>query len=321
MRPQIESVSAAYNLLAPPDYTLRRVNTAQGRFYLADEKMYISVTSLIDMTTRQDEGLIRKMSDMGYDKWMQFLNERANYGTIMHILIAEFLEHGYVDFDLLGHRVAVLFDQYNIPKNKYFIFYEDLCQDMLAFCKFAAEYKVQPLAIELPLISKTHQFGGTLDLVCKMIVKEKGYFGEVYKTGERKGEPKESTKELEIYGVVDFKSGRNGFTDKHADQLMLCEMLLKENYDEFLNSKIPVRLFNWAPKAWRTEPSYTLKDQSMTTPLSVIFAKLTIAKDMVRNSIPTFLHPSGIVKLGDDPIDNFRFRKIFEKGENAGQNS
>ena len=321
MRPQIESVSAAYNLLTPPDYTLRRVNTAQGRFYLADEKMYISVTSLIDMTTRQDEGLIRKMSDMGYDKWMTWLNERASYGTIMHILIAEFLEHGYVDFDLLGHRVAVLFEQYNIAKNKYFVFYEDLCQDMLAFCKFAAEYKVQPLAIELPLISKTHQFGGTLDLVCKMIVKEKGYFGEVYKTGERKGEPKESTKELEIYGVVDFKSGRNGFTDKHADQLMLCEMLLKENYDEFLNSKIPVRLFNWAPKAWRTEPSYTLKDQSMTTPLSVIFAKLTIAKDMVRNSIPTVLHPSGIVKLGDDPIDNFRFRKIFEKGENAGQDS
>jgi hypothetical protein len=321
MRPQIESVSAAYNLLTPPDYTLRRVNTAQGRFYLAEEKMYISVTSLIDMTTRQDEGLIRKMSDMGYDKWMQFLNERASYGTIMHILIAEFLEHGYIDFDLLGHRVVVLFEQYNIPKNKYFIFYEDLCQDLLAFCKFAAEYKVQPLAIELPLISKTHQFGGTLDLVCKMIVQEKGYFGEVYKTGERKGQPKESTKDLEIYGIVDFKSGRNGFTDKHADQLMLCEMLLKENYDEFLNSKMPVRLFNWAPKAWRSEPSYTLKDQSMTTSLSVIFAKLTIAKDMVRNSIPTFLHPSGIVKLGDDPIDNFRFRKIFEKTENAGQNS
>jgi hypothetical protein len=84
---------------------------------------------------------------------------------------------------------------------------------------------------------------------------------------------------------------------------------------------MPVRLFNWAPKAWRSEPSYTLKDQSMTTSLSVIFAKLTIAKDMVRNSIPTFLHPSGIVKLGDDPIDNFRFRKIFEKTENAGQNS
>ena len=317
MRPQIESVSAGYSLLPPPDYTLRRVNTAQGRFYLSDEKMYISVTSLIDMTTRQDEGLIRKMSDMGYDKWMTWLNERANYGTIMHILIAEFLEHGYIDFDLLGHRVVVLFEQYNVSKSKYFIFYEDLCQDLLAFCKFASEHKVQPLAIELPLISKSHQFGGTLDLVCKMVVPEKGFFGEVYKTGDRKGQPKESTKELEIYGIVDFKSGRNGFTDKHADQLMLCEMLLKENYNDFRNSTIPVRLFNWAPKAWRSEPSYTLKDQSMTTPPSVIFAKLTIAKDMVRSNIPTFLHPSGIVKLGDDPIENYRFRKIFERAENA----
>jgi hypothetical protein len=55
----------------------------------------------------------------------------------------------------------------------------------------------------------------------------------------------------------------------------------------------------------------------MTTPPSVIFAKLTIAKDMVRSNIPTFLHPSGIVKLGDDPIENYRFRKIFEKTENA----
>jgi hypothetical protein len=283
--------------------------------------MYISVTSLIDMTTRQDEGLIRKMSDMGYDKWMTWLNERANYGTIMHILIAEFLEHGYIDFDLLGHRVVVLFEQYNIPKNKYFIFYEDLCQDLLAFCKFASEYKIQPIAIELPLVSKTHQFGGTLDLVCKMIVQEKGYFGEVYKSGERKGQPKESTKDLEIYGIVDFKSGRNGFTDKHADQLMLCELLLKENYEEFRNSKIPVRLFNWSPKAWRSEPSYTLKDQSMTTPSHVIFAKLTIAKDMVRNSIPTFLHPSGIVKLGDDPNNNWSFRKIFEKDDLSSESN
>ncbi len=318
MKPQIEDVGSNYSLLDPPPYTLRRVNTAQGRFYLCEDRMFISVTSLIDMTTKQDEGLIRKMSDMGYDKWMQFLNERATYGTIMHILIAEFLEYGSVDFDLLGNRVATLYNEHNVPKNKWFVWYEDLCQDLLSFCTFCAEYNVQPIAIELPLVSKSHGFGGTLDLVCKMIVKEKGFFGEVYKTGEKKGQPKETSRELEIYGIVDFKSGRNGFTDKHADQLVLCELLLKENYDEFRNSTIPIRLFNWAPKAWRSEPTFSLKDQSQTTPLTVIFAKLQIAKHKVRNSIPTYLHPFGIVQLGQDPIENFRFRKIFEKTENAG---
>jgi hypothetical protein len=315
-KPKIEEVLAAYSTISYPDYTLRRVNTSQGRFYLCEEKMYISVTSLIDMTTRQDEGLIRKMSDMGYDKWMTWLNERANYGTILHILIAEFLEHRHIDFDKLGDRVSVLFSQYDIPKSKWFVFYEDICHDMLSFCKFASDYNVEPLAIEIPLISKTHKFGGTLDLVCKMTVQEKGFFGEVYKSGEKKGQPKESTKDLTVYGVVDFKSGRNGFTDKHADQLMLCEILLKENYDMFMDSKIPVRLYNWSPKAWRTEPSYNLKDQSMTTPMHVIFAKLTIAKDKVRSAIPTFLHPSGVVSLGDDPTNNFKFRKIFENGSN-----
>jgi len=51
---KVENVSAFFNKLEPLGYTLRRVNTNQGRYYVVDDKMFISVTSLIDMTTKTD---------------------------------------------------------------------------------------------------------------------------------------------------------------------------------------------------------------------------------------------------------------------------
>jgi hypothetical protein len=272
--------------------------------------MYISNTSLIDMTTKTDEGLIRKMADMGYDKWMEFLRERATYGTILHILIAEFLIAGFIDFDNIGRRIEVLFVEHDVPKKRYFTWHESLCYDLLAFCKFAADYKVRPLAIELPLISRENRFGGTIDLVCKLTIEEKGYFGEVYKSGPNKGAPKETKKETDIYAVIDFKSGKNGFTEKHADQLALCTILLKENYRQF--DKYTLKAFNWAPKDWRTAPDYSFKDQTGVSPLQVVFAKISIARVRAKNFVPTYLLPTGIVDLGEDPSQNFVFKKVIE---------
>lgn len=310
---KIENVSAFFSKLEPLKYTLRRVNTNQGRYYVVDDKMFISVTSLIDMTTKTDEGLIRKMCDSGYNEWMKFLNERASYGTIMHILIADFLDQGQMDFDTIDTRIEELFEEYRVEQKKYFYWKDDLRHDLLAFAEFAAEHRIAPLCAELPMVSFKYGFAGTLDLICLMTVKEKGFFGEVYKSGVNKGEPKETHREKRIMAIIDFKSGRNGFTEKHSDQLALCKMLVDENYPSLVYDYgvSELHTFNWAPKDWRTEPTYTLKNQTDATPDSVAMAKIIIAKDKVKDSVPTFLSTTGVVLLGERPSDNFKFKRVI----------
>ena len=310
---KVENVSAFFNKLEPLGYTLRRVNTNQGRYYVVDDRMFISVTSLIDMTTKTDEGLVRKMCDTGYNEWMRFLNERATYGTIMHILIADFLNDTFINFGIIDNRIEELFEEHRVEERKRFHFMDDLRKDLLAFAEFAAEYQIVPLCAELPMVSFKYGFAGTLDLICLMDIKEKGFFGEVYKSGANKGAPKETYSVKRVMGIIDFKSGRNGFTDKHADQLTLCRMLVDENYPNLLEDYDVAELhtFNWAPKDWRTEPTYTLKNQTGATPDSVALAKILIAKEKVKDTIPTFLKTSGMVELGQRPTENYQFKRVI----------
>jgi hypothetical protein len=91
-----------------------------------------------------------------------------------------------------------------------------------------------------------------------MTIEEKGFFGEVYKAGEKKGMPKESKQEKVVTAIVDFKSSENGFFDKHFFQLQLNKRIFEENYPD----RSIDRLFNWSPKAWISEPTFNLKDQT-----------------------------------------------------------
>jgi hypothetical protein len=305
---EIESVSAFFNKLEPVSYILRRVNTSKGRYYVVDDKMFISVTSLIDLTTKTDEGLIRKMCDAGYNEWMKFLNERATYGTIMHIMIADFLHKETLNFNTIDAEIDEIFSEHRVDRRKASYWREDLKRDLLAFATFASEYSIRPIAAELPLVSFEYKFAGTLDLLCWMTIKEKGFFGEVYKSGANKGEPKESYNHREILALIDFKSGRNGFTEKHADQLALCKILVEENYPDLRFYDMSV--YNWAPKNWMQIPSFTLKDQTGLVPDSVIKSKIIIAQDKIKDTIPTTLRVHGTIALGDNPASNYQFKRI-----------
>src|SRR5690606_1852901 len=179
----------------------------------------------------------------------------ANYGTLLHLTIGRYIIDHSFNFDDVKDicRDYCRDNKYNYPEVKEWPY--KLRDDMAAYIQFHHDYKVKPLAVEYVLVSDKG-YGTLIDLVCEMTIEEKGFFGEVYKSGDKKGEPKESKRDRKITAIINFKSGRNGFHESNGLQILCEKQLFEENFPDI---KIE-GAFNWAPKDWRGKPSYHLKD-------------------------------------------------------------
>ena len=90
--------------------------------------------------------------------------------------------------------------------------------------------------------------------------------------------------------IVDFKSGRKSYAGdvSAAAQLALYRELWIENFNNYdivrpLNDvpedfPLPVRLYNWSPKDWRTEPGYHLAEQTGSFSIDQVDAMLDMYK-------------------------------------------
>lgn len=268
-----EELFAAYfdkNALRLPPYQLHRFGQGfrtyytfgdekEGRIVRAVPKMFVGVTSLIKSVLPTSPYLVDWLIAQGSREESNIVvEERAEYGTMLHKCIEHLLINR--EFDLEDIRAFILGTpldgvRYNIEDWEKW-----LRQDILGFARFMLDHNVEPLFIEGSLKSDKYRIGGTIDLFCKMDWSIKGFFGEVYKSGERKGEPKETSMTVRIYGLIDFKSSRKSLHLEHEIQLAFYEKMLKENFGDF--SEMPVYLFNWRPKDWRSEPDYMLTNQT-----------------------------------------------------------
>lgn len=195
--------------------------------------------------------------------------ERAFLGEFMHILFAQYL------IDLMTKPQSPI-HFYEEDVEKAFISYahfkgkpswmasenlEELCNKLIGFEQWCRDHKVRPILIEQSLADDEDSC--TLDLYCLMEVNELGYWGEVYKTGKKAGEPRRTRKTFEVFAIVDFKSGETR-TDKHTFQLHVNKKIFHNNFDP---EQWPVdRLYNLMPKSPRKgtkDPEYyTMVDQT-----------------------------------------------------------
>src|SRR3990172_1612011 len=256
----IETTEPVYSKVKQPK-TIYRYNSGNGRIYWREDekegvKLYLSVTTFIKRSMPTSPFLINWMVQNGKDA-EDIKNEAADYGTFMHIEMGRILTSMIVDLDGMEVRLQI-YAQEGRMKWRVEEWVEELKSDLLAFAQFVIEHEVEPIAIEMVLCSEQYGFAGAIDLICTMNWEEKGFFGETYKSGENKGEPKESKRVTRITAALDAKSGRKGFYDDHVVQLAAYDVLIKENFPEIKIDK----LFNWAPKDWRNTPTYHLKDQT-----------------------------------------------------------
>lgn len=239
-----------------------RFNAGGFRYYYTTDtgrpKFYISVTTGIKATLPTPKELIQWYAKMGIEEAEDYTEIRQDYGTFLGIETMKLLIDRKYNLDNLRAELTRYCQDRNIDIDFVDDHENELKKDMLAFAQFMIDHKVKPIGVELVLVSDVHGYGGALDLVCLMTIEEKGYWGEVYKSGERKGDNKESKREIEVLAILDLKSGRKGFYESHEIQLQAYKILFEENYP----SRKVERLYNWSPKDWRTTPGYNLKDQT-----------------------------------------------------------
>jgi len=183
--------------------------------------------------------------------------------------------------------------------------------DIIAFADWMNKYQVKPLAIEVPLCTRKYGIATLVDLVCKMIMPIKGFWGEEYKTGARKGQPKETNKDCEVFAIVDFKSRKKAYvTETDELQLAYCAEMVKENYPEFKD--MDFRLFSWHPKDWKTVPGSHFTEH--TNKHSVREMELYAEIFHLKNDVSKYQRMSfkGAVEVGKDLSENYELKTLME---------
>lgn len=255
----------APDALRLPDYRVGRVSYGNyGRSYIRllengmlenPFRLYTSLTTAINTCAPTEKPLIEWYVKHGMAEADRLLKLAQNYGTLMHQIFGVFLMEGSFELESLPEVVEAYTSEKNYWQPECAYWADKLKYDLVAFVQFCQDHNVKPIGIEYVLLSE-RGFGTLIDLVCKMTISEKGYWDEVYKSGERKGEPKETSQSREITAVINFKSGRHAFYRSNGIQILAEKQLFEENFPDI---KIE-GAFNWSPKDWKTEPGYNLKD-------------------------------------------------------------
>ncbi len=292
--------------LVEPNYRVYRLNNKGQRWYyriLPDgtSKYYMSVTTLCNATLPTPRQLIDWIANMGVEEAHKYSNIRAHYGTLMHLLCGQLMIDKSIDLDrfediVKGYQVSEGLESHDVK-----FWADDLRKDILSFHQFISETNFKPLAIEVVLVHPDG-YAGAIDLVGEMNVEVKGFFGETYKSGEKKGEPKESKQIQRIRAIIDLKSGKKSFYESHEIQLRAYREMWNYNYPD----KQVDRVFNWSPKEWRTKPDYNIKDQTdAKSGDKWQYIKAIAAVEMAKRE-KTALQITGTLKLSESSDSNYR---------------
>lgn len=295
----VEKMTALYfdqDALQEPLYKAYRMNNKGQRWYYRTDTekptFYMSVTSVCYATLPTSPYLIKWIAELGQEAARAYSELKAHYGTLLHSLCAKLLIAKEIDLDIIDTDVSEYARLNGLTADNVSSWPSELRKDVLAFGLFVIETNFKPVAVEVVL---THPDGyaGAIDIVGDMDVEDKGFFGEVYKSGVQSGQPKESKRTIRVLAIVDIKSGKKGFYESHEIQLHLYKNMWNHNYPS-----IPVdRVYNWAPSDWREKPSYKLKEQTNAPNAYKLPYIIGIAKEMRVRRETTVMQITGTLSL------------------------
>lgn len=293
--PDIEIIKAEYfdsDAIKAPELELRRVSVGSTRYYTYNGEAYPGVTSVLDKVIPMEYGLFKWIIDKGQNQAGEDRDRRAAFGTAMHAIISRFLVCGNLNIEEVGEIMAEFLPDFTLEE------LEEQQQNIIAFAQFCSDTDLRPIMIEAPVVSAAG-YAGCLDLFCELTIKEKGFFGEVYKSGAKKGEPKETTLPKRITAYVDYKSGRNQGFYTHEVQLQMYANAANECYGV---GDSETRLYNWHPKDWRTTPGYNLIDNTGKVSANIIKCYLDIFYERgFYTPEKTIKEYAGVLILGEQP--------------------
>ena len=273
--------------LREPALRLYQLNTRGLRYYYYFDKdgnpvFMPSVTTVLRHTMPENVFLTEWKIGMGKDKADAYTAERAAYGTFYHSCIERLIINNGYNLDELKTELAKYIEREQLPSS--FINYADsLKRDLLAFAQWMYEYDIVPYAVEISLFSEQYGFAGMIDLVANIrkyprteekkvrdklaedSAKAAGDDKKLAKLGEKLAEIEQKFTEREN-AIIDFKSGKKGFYEEYEIQLGMYRMLWEKWFPEIQIDS----LYNFAPKDWRSKPTFAFKNQTDAPSLAKI---------------------------------------------------
>ncbi len=312
----IEELRSLYfdeDSLRLPPVRLFRMDTYNKRIYYSSSEgvheFFPGVTGFLSKVLPTAPELIAWKVQMG-EGADDYVKERATYGSLMHGQFAPLLINHKYDLDLIMEIIHEYCKQDEIIVDE-IAWTRELKKDIIAFAHWMNEFQVKPLLIEAPLCSRKYRIATLIDFFGKMILQVKGFWGEVYKSGVRAGQPKESIKDCEVYVFADFKSRKKAYVTE-ADELQLAygAEMIKENFPEFKDKDI--RLFSWHPKDWKTVPGSHFTEH--TNKHSIREMELYSELYHMKNDVSKYTRMSynGVVEVGKDLTKNYELKTIME---------
>ena len=279
------------------DKKIKRLDTSKGRYYYFWEdpsRFFLSATSFakVMLPRKQPDYLedwkINVGVALGDKKLMEdYVDATATYGTVLDILVDKLFMGETITPTVINDVMfnEMISDKMYVMNDLVQVWQEKLAYHLLAIKKWADDYKFEPVLVQAMIVIDDC-LGGTIDLAGYITIQEEGDFGEVYKSGPRKGEPKLTKQDKRVFGLFDLKSGKY-FYEAHELQLVIYKRGLEQLYPELPKVEF---IGNIAPKDWITGPSYNFKDQTNTKVATQYPHFLEVAKIRGLFDInPTFL--------------------------------
>jgi hypothetical protein len=179
-----------------------------------------SVTTVIRGATPMPPFLLKWIAEHGQRRAEQIRDERAAYGTLMHILFAELVIAKKFDLDSLTERVAEYLEQKKLALDAA-TWPDELAHDLIGLADFLRDHEVKPIGIEVGLLDDELGYAGCLDLVAL----------GTFEVSNGKGKKKTEWRGL-FYD--DWKSGRKQFYEESAIQCHAYLTLWNRAFPEHL---------------------------------------------------------------------------------------
>lgn len=321
---------------------IRRINAKGNRFYFTqddqgDLSFYLSVTSAIQKAIPESFFLKdwkdKEAERIGVNQRKEYVQTRADYGTFLHICLADLMVNREFDPKELDEKLKTFMNGCKLDYNES-VFREwryEIKMDMLALAQWVIDYDVWPIAVEYPMADSETKLGGCMDLVVDMLAKKyakptKERFESLSAAQQAKHQNFKKWKSFEenkwnrVTAAGDLKSGRKGFFENHQIQVELYREMFNREMKELGLETEATHSFNLSPKEWRgSAPTYNFKwQQDFKTRWMLDVIKLWV-KNYEFSNLGNVIEFTGPIKLNVELWKSYTKIDLREKIRQYGK--
>jgi len=274
-----------------------RVEIGGLRHYRRESgRIYKSLTTFLDAVMPSNKFLNRWREQMavelgGGDKAEEYVQKTADYGTALHIAVAEYCRNSGVEWSEFEQWAFTFLGDMGFQNSTLSYAHAELINDFAALLQFFHDYRVEVIAVELPVWTDAG-VATLIDLIVEMDAKNYTEKTEIEKRQRMKA-------------IINLKSGKKGFFENHVFQLDGERQMFNETYGGIFGNVDTV--CNLAPNDWRETPTYKFKNQTeeanAISPQFSLLIELGKQRGVLSTPVKKFPVFMGKTAYGQSPVD------------------